>query len=201
MPASQDAAERLGDDPHPHQFTIERQLMLDIGSRQNDVQSTARQFVGEPGADRPHADVDVGRVAPDLPDQAGEHGELWVVGRCDCEAPPRQGGMKVGFSAEDAFECREAQRQRWAQGQGARRRMERIADPDQQRVIEAGAQGAQRVAHGRLSQAERVGRAGHAPVFHQGVENQEQTEVAVGHMTWAHGRMMTERLASCPAEI
>lgn len=100
-------AERLGDDAHAHQGAVERELLLDFGARQDEIQAPARKVFSEALADRSHLEIEAGGFAPDPAEELGQNRELGIVGCREGEAPRRVRRIERRLTAQHAFEFRE----------------------------------------------------------------------------------------------
>ena len=125
------------------------------------------------------ADVqpDAGRLALQAGQQAGQHGEGHEVVGHDHEVAGGGGRIEGRRGRQGLLDGQQGGAHRAHQREGAFRRDHAAAPPDQQRITEQRAQLPQRIADGRLRQAEARAGAAHAPLGEERVQDRQEVQV------------------------
>ena len=124
-----------------------------------------------------HRQADARRHRAQMDAQLRQQQHAHVVGQAQVEIAPRRGRIEALADLDGAFDLAEGLAEAARQAHGLGRGRHAFGRAQQQRVVELGAQPAQRMADGRGGDAQPRGGLAHAAFFHQGLEDHQQVEV------------------------
>jgi hypothetical protein len=140
----------------------------------------------QPGADRDPFEHHAGRLDRQLPHQRREQQFGLDVGHGEPQHALFGGGIERRFD-QQTLQLRQQRRQRLPQGIRARRQHRAAGPAHQQRIAQQRAQAAERAAHRRLAEPDRLARACRVAVVQQRVEHRQQVEIDRAKMPVVHG--------------
>ncbi len=159
----------------------QRRAMLDHAQRpgrpDREIDHAGRQPLLQPLVDREDVERHLGVVAGQLAEQWQQDHQHRGVGRCDLEALLVPARIELARRIQRALDVRHQPMDLALQPLGAGRKDQAVAAPDQERIVERGAQAAQGGADGGLAEIETRAGGCDAALCQQDIEHPQQIEV------------------------